>query len=476
LKSILILADGMVAEEFVQKINNKRVTDNRYTVVKPNNFKLPQKIQNQIELVEIDPTSYSKMRRLFYKQEFSMVFIILDKVEDAGEALKIVRKIDKRVRVVLLDMWGAFGKFKQNGTLIFNAKEMLSNQLYNHLPNVPIVARNVGLGEGEIMEVLVPFGSAFSYRHIGSIAQIRWRIVALYRNNKLIMPNAATMIRPQDTLLIVGRPQVLINIYRRINNRSGLFPEPFGRNLYLILDMTRDSKKADDYIKDVIFLLQNLEEGRRLIVKVINPTDFETLRKIKELRDKRVDIFIVYQRVNVSRMISSDIEEFDIGLIFLSRETFKRKMIYKEIYEQKKMVYIFGDTKIEDIKKSAIIVTQEEEMESISSIGFYISETLKLKFCLCDFDPEGDFDSKKRIKEHYETLSHIFQYEITIKQKQVNPIRELKKMENLLYIAPFDKSLLKRSLFYTPAWLSTNIKRYIVDYISHPKLLVPIEV
>ncbi len=239
MKSILILTGGAIAEEFIKKISSKRVVDNRYTIVKSDKLKLPQKLQNQIDLVEIDPTSYSKMRRLFIKYDFSMVFIVLDKVEDAGEALKIVRKIDKKVRVVLLDMWGAFNKFKQSSTLILNAKEILSNQLYNNLPNVPTVARNVGFGEGEIMEVLISFGSTFAYRHIGSIAQIRWRIVALYRNNKLIMPNAATMIRPQDTLLIVGRPQVLINIYRRVNNRSGMFPEPFGRNLYLILDMSK---------------------------------------------------------------------------------------------------------------------------------------------------------------------------------------------------------------------------------------------
>ncbi len=475
MKSILILADGMVAEEFIHKINSKRVADNRYTIVKSSDLKLPQKIQNQIELIEIDPTSYSKMRRLFIKHDFTMVFIVLETVEDAGESLKIVRKIDKRVRVVLLDMWGAFDKFKQSGIIILNAKEMLSNQLYNHLPNVPVVARNVGLGEGEIMEVLVPFGSAFAYRHIGSIAQLRWRIVAIYRNNKLIMPNAATMIKPQDTLLIIGRPQVLINIYRRINNRSGLFPEPFGRNLYLILDMTKDEKRALEYIEDAIFLLNKLDSTRELIVKVINPTNFSILNKIKAFRDKRVDIHILYEKIDISTTISLDIENFDIGLIFLSKETLKIKKIYKEVYDQKKIVYLFGKRRIKEIKKAVITITaQEKEMESISSVGFYVCETLKLKFYLCDFDPEGDFSSKRRIKEHYETLSHIFQYPIEIKQKQVNPVRELKKMEEVLYIAPFEKDLIGK-WFYIP-WLSTNIKRYIIDYIPHPKLLVPVEI
>ncbi len=476
MKNILILADGMVAEEFISKINSKRVADNRYTVIKSNDLKLPPKLQNQIEIVEIDPTSYAKMRRLFIKQDFSMVFIILDRVDDAGESLKIIRRIDKRVRVVLLDMWGAFDKFKQgSNTVIFNVKEMLSNQLYNHLPNVPIVARNVGLGEGEIMEVLVPFGSTFAYRHIGSIAQIKWKIVAIYRNNKLIMPNNATMIKPQDTLLIVGRPQVLINIYRQINNRAGMFPEPFGSNLYLLIDMEKDEKAVINYIEDAIYFLENLQENRSLFVKIVNPTSFDVLTKIKLFESKRVNVYIDYSESEVYQKLAYDIEEFDIGLILLSKESLKNKKTYQEIYEQKKMVYIFGDTKTKNIEKSVITITaDEEEMESISSIGFYISETLGLKFLLCDFDPEGDFESKKRIKEHYETLSHIFQYSISIEQKQVNPVRELKKMKNILYIAPFDNTLLGK-WFFIP-YLSTSIKRYIIDYIPHPKLLVPIEV
>ncbi len=32
-----------------EKINSKRITDNRYTVVKSNSLKIPNKIQNQIK-------------------------------------------------------------------------------------------------------------------------------------------------------------------------------------------------------------------------------------------------------------------------------------------------------------------------------------------------------------------------------------------------------------------------------------------
>jgi hypothetical protein len=253
-----------------------------------------------------------------------------------------------------------------------------------------------------------------------------------------------------------------------------MFPEPFGRNLYLILDMSKDNDMAEEYIKEAILILEKLEKSRELIVKVINPVNFKTLDRIKDYRSRKVEIFIIYIDMDISSVMAVDIEMYDIGLIFLSRESFKSKQIYREVYEQKKMIYLFGKKRLKDVKKSIITITQEKEMESISSIGFYISETLNLKFSLCDFDPEGDFSSKKRIKEHYETLSHIFQYPVKIEQKQVNPVRELKGMESVLYVAPFNNNLI-RKWFHIPL-LSTNIKRYLVDHIPHPKLLVPIEV
>jgi len=89
---------------------------------------------------------------------------------------------------------------------------------------------------------------------------------------------------------------------------------------------------------------------------------------------------------------------------------------------------------------------------------------------LCDFDPQGDFDSKKIIIEHYENLSSIFNTKITVKQKIANPIREIKSMESLVHIVPFDKELKANTFFNI---ISTKIKDFILTTPKHPKLLVP---
>jgi hypothetical protein len=115
-------------------------------------------------------------------------------------------------------------------------------------------------------------------------------------------------------------------------------------------------------------------------------------------------------------------------------------------------------------------MSENEKMESISSTAFDISETLGLGLTLGDFDPEGDFESRKMIIDHYETLAHIFNMEVNIEQKVANPIRELSNMEDILQVAPFEKHLNTDSL---RKLISNKVQDYLLTTNRHPKLLVP---
>jgi len=470
MKNILILAEGLAAEHFIKKINEKRAGDNNYVVVAPPSFPRPQKSVVDMTFHSFDPTSYSKLREVLNRTAFSIIFIVLDSKEETKETLQNIRLDNEKIRVFVLDNWDAFESIDESYTQVFNLNQLIGNRLFVNLPNVPRVAQNIGLFEGEIMEIMVPFGSSFAYRHLGSISQVKWKIMALYRDGKLILPTSATMIRPQDTMLIIGKPHVLNNIYLRISNKGGLFPEPFGKNLYVIIDMEIDGEHMLNYIYESMYLKERLE-GRELIIRVINPGDFSLLNKIKALKCKTIHIVIDYNEDTIGSIIISDMQRFNIGLIFTSIETFSSKRVATELLNLKKLVYIYGDTPLHTIDTSVILMTQEEEMESISSTSFYISETLDYDLLLCNFDPEGDFDSKRMIKEHYETISHATNYPITIEEKRVNPMRMLNIMDNILQIAPFIKGLESNSIL---SIFSTKTNDHLLNGTKHPKLLVPV--
>jgi len=360
------------------------------------------------------------------------------------------------------------GKDQENITIV-HTDALIAAHLYDQLPNVPLVAQNVGLGQGEIMEVHVPFGSSYTYRHIGSILQRKWKIAALYRDEKQILPTNATMIKPNDTLLIVGKPIVLDGVYKTINKRMGLFPEPFGKDIYLVLDFRYDKKNAIKYLEESLYLLNKLEE-KSLFVRILYPNDFALLDTLKTYESDNVTISISYINGGVESLIEFDIHEYNIGLIMNSIPTFEADKRKEALYKLKKLVYLFGNRTLSDITKSVVLMSEQEKMESISSTAFDITETLGLSLSLCDFDPEGDFKSKEIIIEHYETLTHIFNMEIDIEQKVSNPIRELSNMDNILQIAPFEERLNADSL---KKLISSKVQDFLLTTFKHPKLLVP---
>ena len=423
-----------------------------------------------ITVIDADPTSFSKLKNIMDTTKFSNLFIVMEDIEDARYALKNIALINTKIRIVLVNQWDddEIGKDQENITIV-HSDQLIAAHLYDQLPNVPLVAQNVGLGQGEIMEVHVPFGSSYAYRHIGSILQNNWKIAALYRDEKQILPTNATMIRPNDTLLILGKPIVLDGVYKTINKRIGHFPEPFGKNIYLILDFKHDQKDAVLYLKQCIYLIEKLED-KELFVRIIHPNNFELIEELKALESEHVTISISYENKNVKSLVENDIHEFNVGLVMNSIPTFEAEELKETLYDLKKLVFIFGDKLLYNIKKSVVLMSENEKMESISSTAFDISETLGLGLTLGDFDPEGDFESKKMIIEHYETLTHIFNMEMTIEQKVANPIRELSNMEDILQIAPFEKHLNTDSI---RKLISNRIQDFLLTTNRHPKLLVP---
>lgn len=473
MKNILILASGSIAKHFIVWVSNNRVAENQYYVTCYKAHTRPEKIGTNITMIDADPTSFSKLDGIMEATSFSNIFIVMEDLEDAKYILKNLVLIESKIRIVLVNQWDDphIGKDLENISII-NSNELIAAHLYDQLPNVPLVAQNVGLGQGEIMEVHVPFGSAYAYRHIGSILQRKWKIAALYRDRKQILPTNATMIRPNDTLLILGKPMVLDGVYRTINKRLGLFPEPFGKDIYLILDLRHDKKNALLYLKESIYLVEKLED-KALYVRILYPNDFALIDELKTYESENVTLSICYKNKDLKTLIEYDIHEHNIGLVMNSIPTFEADELKETLYNLKKLVFLFGDKLLYNIKSTVVLMSENEKMESISSLAFDISETLGLGMTLGDFDPEGDFVSKNMIIEHYETLADIFNIELKLEQRVSNPIRELSKMEDILQIAPFEKRLNTDSF---KRLISSKIQDFLLTTHRHPKLLVPFEI
>jgi len=471
MKNILILADGNTAKYFIKWVSKRRISENHYHIAFYRDGVLPENLNREITAHFCDPTSYSKLLALMTSIRFSEIFIIMDTLEDAKYSLKNIRDINDKIFIVMLDKWNQECQNMENLTIV-NQNQLVLSHLYDHLPNVPVIAQNIGLGEGEIMEMLVPFGSSYSYRHIGSIAQRKWKIVAIYRNKKQIIPTSATIVRPNDILLTLGKPMVLNGVYKSINKRYGLFPEPFGRNIYLILDMLLDEDKAFQYLQESIYLADRLED-KNIYIRVVNPAHFDIVSKLKKEENNRIAIHIYYDTTQIKELIEYDIQSFNIGLVISTSDTFSKYDLQDKLFNLKKLVYIFGDISLYNVTECVVMMGNEAQMESISSTSFDLAESFDFTLKLCNYDPDGEFEKTKQIIAHYETLSQIFNHDIKILQNIDNPVRRLRKMNNILQIIPFTNYIKKPSIF---TLLSRHLEDYFLKLKKHPKILIPIEV
>ncbi len=468
MKKILIISDGDTGTHFINRTIETHTSENIYYVVERKAKEYKDASPKRFKFYEFDSTSFYKLANLL-KMDFVQVIIAMENQLEVENTIKNIRAIKKQLRVIVLDKWNL--QSEDSNVVLINSNEILASRLLDYLPNVPVIAQNVGIGEGEIMEVLVPFGSSFVYRHIGVIEQKNWRIVAIYRNRKLIMPNRRRMIQPNDLLVLVGEPAVLKSVYRAIKRELGQFPEPFGSNLYLYLDMNIvKHSTVEDLVEQAIFVREKLEH--KLIIKIVNPNDISLIWKIKEYRNDDIVIDIEYSYDDLKEKFFDDISSYHVGLVMVSKEMFKDYRMRTTIYEAHVPVLKIADRSFSSVKDAAMILGDNRDLEKISATIFDVSEQMNLNIELYNYMSEHQ-EAKDIVIEHYYNLSTIFSKSIKVIKENENPIKILREKDDFIQILPFTKKLTKRRIY---SILSTDSEKLYHKLDDYHQIFIPVQI
>ena len=468
MKKILIISSGAVGEHFIHRVIQTHTSENIYYIVQPKEKKFENASPARFKFYEFDPTSLYKLANLL-KMEFVQVIIAMDSQIDVENTIKNIKTIKKQLRVVVLNLWNM--QSESPNVVLINANEILASRLLDYLPNVPVIAQNVGAGEGEIMEVLVPFGSSFVYRHIGAIEQKNWRIVAIYRNRKLVMPSRRRMIQPNDTLLLVGDPAVLKSVYRAIKRELGQFPEPFGSNIMLYIDMNIvNHQTIKELVQQAIYVHEKFKHD--LIIKIVNPGDIEILEYIKSLRTFSITVNIEYSSQNIRTTFMNDINKYHVGLVIVSCEMFSDYYVRNALYEVHVPVLKLSKKPISQVKDVSLILSDNRDLEKISATIFDISEQLTLNIELYNYTNEHQ-ENREQVIEHFNNLSTIFSKSIKIYNESENPIRHLKEKENFIQILPFTSKLTQRHIF---SLFSTDSEKLYHKLDEYTQMFIPVQI
>ena len=472
MKKILIILDGIVAKKLLQRIVESNTGDNNYDVVYVNDVILPVQKPSNFTFYKFDPTSNSKLTMVLEKNIHSEVMMALNSKDEMMSVIKNIREYKKNLQITILDYWGI--NLNDQFISIYKGIEVLANGMVERLPNVPVLAQNIGLKQGEIMEIRVPFGSSYAYRSIASIEQKQWRIFGIYRNQKMLELRPTLVLKPNDIILVIGKPTVLMNIYSVIGKTQGQFPMPFGSKIYLYLDLYLEDEKSVIKAVDEAKFLNNKLKNSLLIIKITRPSTVKIMDLINdEVRHfPTIIVQIDYSNKGFKEIIKEDVRKYNIGLLMLTLSMFKDRYQLLNLLELKIPIFKFGKESLRAVKNVGVLLNESGSYEQISPIVFDVASQLKLKTKIFDFDPIGEKDNQIRLLDHFESLAKIFNEKLEIIQGSENPIREFKKEKDILQILPLKTKMFRKRSFIK--FFYTNSDLVSFDMNKFNQILIPV--
>ena len=470
MKKVLILLDGLVARAVIERLVEMDTSHSSYDIVYMNEKILPEHKPQNFTFYQFDPTSISKLRLVANKVTYHEILLIMATKDDTLAVLNNIRTMHKTVHINIYNQWEI--DFDDPNIHEYNAINVLSNGLVETLPGMPVLAQNIGLRQGEIMEIRIPFGSSYAYRYIGSVAQKEWKIFALYRNGVMVNVRPTVILKPNDIILVIGKPHVLLQVFSAISKSYGHFPMPFGKSIYLFIDLLmQSSKDAINSVKRAKYFHERFNNNE-LIVKITRPSTMETILEIREILSglENITIEYDYHDLGIEKIFRDDVKRYEIGIFILTPKLLSSKILKEQVMKYNKPILKVGTICFNEVKDITMVLNDVKDYEQISPVVFDIASQLLYNLSVINADPIGDSDRTNLI-EHLENLTKIFNQKIKVDQNGKNPIKVLQKKQNTLQILPLKEDMFKKRKY---GFLSTNsdLLSYDIDTIN--QILIPI--
>ena len=466
---VLILAEGKEAVKFISSIKENYLNVAEFDIIY-NDSNIDNLTHCSISGLKFYKIQFATFVNLVYfkNRDYSKIIVV---VKNKIYALNVLKALDyfieKNIPIDFVDFWGLKEEF-QNINII-KLPSIINGTLVDLLPNVPVFARSIGFGT-ELMQVEVPASSAFIYRNVELLNKentSKWRIVAIYRNDKLLLPNKMTIIYPYDKLVIIGQSQILKDVFKTLKKDVGLFPEPYGSFIYVLIDKKNMTKKeASKLLKSAIFLQRKLK-SKKLIVRIINP-NLHVYRKLDKFSE--IEVLVDYRNDDSIKVILNDFRRFRIGFFIINNKFYYKNIDF--LLKLNKPFLKVGDKEsIKECNSTGVILADNDAVKEISPVVFDVSSQLNYFINFFDIDPDNINLEKKEVLKYYENLSKMYYYrniDFIIDNK--NPYFELNKLNNVCFFVPFNKNIPRNKLV---AYLFPSLNRVQVLLDKFNQIMIP---
>ena len=145
-----------------------------------------------------------------------------------------------------------------------------------------------------------------------------------------------------------------------------------------------------------------------LIIKIVNPGNIDLINHFKDLRDDNIIVDIDYDYGDTYETFNIDIKKYHVGLVMVSKEMLRDYETRNMLYEAHVPVLKIADRSFSSVKDSALILSDNRDLEKVSTTIFDISEQMGFNIEIFNYLSEHQ-EAKEQVIEHYYNLSTIFQ-------------------------------------------------------------------
>ncbi|GAB6065132.1 TrkA C-terminal domain-containing protein [Aquifex pyrophilus] len=258
--SIVILGLGRYVEEITEIV----ASFSEVIVVEKEGEKLRNFIEKEknIDNLSVIPGSATDLKLWSEKIKLDSVEAVisfLDK-ETTLTVAKVLRKAFgfKEIIVFVAKKRPENREFKELSIEIVSVPDILGAVLKNILKSKGLVRYpvGIGLGKGEISEVLITSGSPAAYLRLSELRMRNVRIALIYRGENIILPRTDLRIQPGDRLLVVGEPNRLELFLNMVIRGEPNFPLKWGPKGFIC-----DVKGNEvEYVKEKLKVREWIEE------------------------------------------------------------------------------------------------------------------------------------------------------------------------------------------------------------------------
>jgi len=419
---LIIVGAGEVGRELIKRLQKEW----KLVVIDQDEEKLQKVVEllnseslNRVVLLQGDGTSKLLLKKAGIEDATAFTACTGDD-EVNLEACRIAKEFGVPTIFAVSNSTENDEKYEREGINYVNKAIATASLLERQIESGIVSPTNIGLGQGEIIEVSVMPTSIVAGYPVGKFTSRRWRIVAIFRGDKLILPRSKTVIKPGDRILIVGDPKILKYIAGLIKSGEPQFPLQFGTEEVVFLP-----EHSEKTLKDAKFFYENTKLSKISFYTCRDRKDL-IVRSFEEVKKGEIN---VKELKNCEKEFFENIREENFGLIVMPDR-------YRELplfFGIKTFPIVVGEETLSPVAVARGTTPVERILVPVSGsfsgiraleVGIELSLMLNASLTALYVSPFENNRKVESLKERITKLSTMYKVPIEFKVRVGNPVRE----------------------------------------------------